>query len=229
MFAVIFEVQPKKERWDDYLNLAKFLKPALEKIDGFIDNERFASKRTKGRLLSLSTWRDEKAIIRWRTLGMHHEVQEKGRFEIFEDYHLRVGEITADTQIPKGQKLLQQRFDETEVSRAKVVTISELSPTGDKESASTDLGAPEIGIHGVIDCEVFESIYNPGKLLLLVSWQDADAADARKPKATALGKLRYRQVRVIRDYGMFDRREAPQYYPDIESKLIHSQASLGSG
>ena len=51
MFAVIFEVQPKKERWDDYLNLAKFLKPALEKIDGFIDNERFASKRTKGRLL----------------------------------------------------------------------------------------------------------------------------------------------------------------------------------
>ena len=80
MFAVIFEVQPKKERWDDYLNLAKFLKPALEKIDGFIDNERFASKRTKGRLLSLSTWPDEKAIIRWRTLGMHHEVQEKGRF-----------------------------------------------------------------------------------------------------------------------------------------------------
>ena len=64
MFAVIFEVQPKKESWDDYLNLAKFLKPALEKIDGFIDNERFASKRTKGRLLSLSTWRDEKAIIR---------------------------------------------------------------------------------------------------------------------------------------------------------------------
>jgi heme-degrading monooxygenase HmoA len=233
MFAVIFEVQPKKERWDDYLNLAKFLKPALEKIDGFIDNERFASKRTKGRLLSLSTWRDEKAIIRWRTLGMHHEVQEKGRFEIFEDYHLRVGEITADTQIPKGQKLLQQRFDETEVSRAKVVTISELSPTGDKESASTDLvtdlDVPEIGTHGVIDCDVFESIYNPGKLLLLVSWQDADAAEALKPKATALGKLRYRQVRVIRDYGMFDRREAPQYYPDIESKPIHSQASLGSG
>jgi len=229
MFAVIFEVQPKKERQDDYLNLAKFLKPALEKIDGFIDNERFASKRTKGRLLSLSTWRDEKAIIRWRTLGMHHEVQEKGRFEVFEDYHLRVGEITADTQIPKGQKLLQQRFDETEVSKAKVVTISEQSPTGNKESASTDLvtdlGVPEIGIHGVIDCEVFESIYNPGKLLLLVSWQDADAADALKPIATAIGKLRYRQVRVIRDYGMFDRREAPQYYPDIESNPIRSQAS----
>src|ERR1700685_1559816 len=95
MFAVIFEVTPKKERKDDYLALAKILKPELEKIDGFIDNERFGSRRTEGRILSLSTWRDEKAVIRWRTLGVHHAVQEKGRFEVFEDYHLRVDEFTA--------------------------------------------------------------------------------------------------------------------------------------
>jgi heme-degrading monooxygenase HmoA len=57
MFVVIFEVQPKQERWSDYLDLAKYLKPKLEAIDGFIDNERFESKRTKGRVLSLSTWR----------------------------------------------------------------------------------------------------------------------------------------------------------------------------
>ena len=34
MFAAIFEVQPKTERWDDYLDLAKYLKPKLEKNDG---------------------------------------------------------------------------------------------------------------------------------------------------------------------------------------------------
>ena len=101
MFAVIFEVKPRKERKDDYLALAKSLKPELEKIDGFIDNERFGSKRTEGLILSLSIWRDEKAVIRWRTLGMHHEIQAKGRAEIFEDYHLRVGEITADTHVPE--------------------------------------------------------------------------------------------------------------------------------
>ena len=95
MSAVIFEVQPKPERWDDYLSLAKELEPKLEAIVGFIENERFASKRTTGRLLSLSIWRDEKAVIRWRTHGEHHGVQEKGQFEIFADYHLRVGEITA--------------------------------------------------------------------------------------------------------------------------------------
>ena len=30
---------------------------------------------------------------------------------------------------------------------------------------------------GVHDAELFESIYTPGKLLLLVSWRDAAAAD----------------------------------------------------
>src|SRR5580700_464433 len=99
MFAVIFEVQPKKERYDQYVELAKFLKPELERIDGFIDNERFASQRVEGRVLSLSTWRDEKSVIRWRTLAVHHGVQEKGRNEVFADYHLRVGEITTDTHV----------------------------------------------------------------------------------------------------------------------------------
>ena len=223
MFAVIFIVQPKKDRFDDYLNLAKLLKPELEKIDGFIDNERFASKRTEGRVLSLSTWRDEKAVIRWRTLGVHHEVQEKGRLEVFEDYHLRVGEITADSEVPRGHKLRELRFDATETGNAKVVTISELSPAkGEKPAGAdlvADLGLPKSSTDGVIDQEAFESIYNPGELLLLVSWRDAAAAEHWKPRTPAAGKLRHRSVRVIRDYGMSDRREAPQFYPEIKKTV----------
>jgi heme-degrading monooxygenase HmoA len=219
MFAVIFEVKPKKERKDDYLALAKTLKPELEKIDGFIDNERFGSKRTEGLVLSLSTWRDEKAVIRWRTLGVHHEIQAKGRSEIFEDYHLRVGEITADTHIPQGQKLQEQRLDETGVGSSKAATISELTaenkmPASSNLSADFNLSA--IGISGVLDQEIFESITNPGKLLLLVAWKDAMAASAWQPTAPAGHELRHRQVRIIRDYGMQDRREAPQFYPPVE-------------
>ena len=48
-------------------------------------------------MLSHSTWRDEKSVVRWRTEGEHHAVQEKGRFKIFQDYHLRVGDVFADT------------------------------------------------------------------------------------------------------------------------------------
>jgi heme-degrading monooxygenase HmoA len=220
MFAVIFEVQPKPDRFDEYLELAKFLKPELEKIDGFMDNERFSSKRTEGRVLSLSIWRDEKAVIRWRTLGVHHEVQQKGRSGVFADYHLRVGEIVADDGLAAGQRLQQLRLDETETGKARAMTISELSPDTGKSAVSADLaadlGLPKHTAAGIIDQEAFESIYNPGKQLLLVSWRDAAAAAGWKPSTVAGGKLRHRQVRIIRDYGMSDRREAPQYYPPVE-------------
>src|ERR1700720_4596219 len=47
MFSVIFEVHPRPERFDLYLDLAKGLTPILEEIDGFIDNERFESTRRR--------------------------------------------------------------------------------------------------------------------------------------------------------------------------------------
>lgn len=226
MFAVIFEVQPRQERFDEYLKLAKFLKPEIEQVDGFIDNERFGSKRTRGRLLSLSIWRDEKSVIRWRTLAVHHKVQERGRSEIFADYHLRVGEITADTRPSAGAHLAQQRFDETEVGPTKAMTISELTPTAGGGRAAIDLAA-ELGLtermgSGVVDSEEYESIYNPGKLLLLVGWRDATAAGQWTPRGAAGWELRHRQVRVIRDYGMTDRREAPQYYPPVSRPVPNS-------
>ncbi len=126
MFAVIFEVHPKAEKFDDYLEQAKLLKPELEKIDGFIDNVRYGSLRRPGWILSLSTWRDEKALVRWRTHALHHEVQEKGRFEIFSDYHLRVGQVVSDTHVPTGQILREQRLDETETGEARAISIVEM-------------------------------------------------------------------------------------------------------
>jgi heme-degrading monooxygenase HmoA len=90
VFAAIFEVQPKQGKFDEYLSLAKFLRPKLEAIDGFVEIDRFANERTPRRVLSLSTWRDEKAVVRWRTQSDHQAAQEKGRFEVFEDRHLQL-------------------------------------------------------------------------------------------------------------------------------------------
>ena len=125
MFSVIFEVHPNDGRKDDYLEQAKHLKPILETIDGFVDNERFESLLRPGWVLSHSTWRDEKSVVRWRTEGEHHAVQEKGRFEIFQDYHLRIGDVTADTNPPKEAPVLERRFDETEIGKAKLVRSEE--------------------------------------------------------------------------------------------------------
>lgn len=222
MFSVIFEVLPADGKKDDYLQLAKHLKPILEKIDGFVDNERFESRMRPGWVLSHSTWRDEKSVIRWRTEGEHHAVQEKGRFDIFQDYHLRVGDVTSDTAPPKAAPIKERRFDETEVGAAKIVTFTEITPSeGAAFAAQIDLLPSHLGLDvgadAIVEHDVYASIYNPGKLALLVSWKDAKAADAWSPrKIDGMDELRHRKIRIVRDYGRFDRREAPQFYPDVK-------------
>ena len=123
MFSVIFEVHPKPDQWDAYLGHAKMLRPELEQVEGFIDNIRYKSLTRGGWILSLSGWRDEKSVVRWRTKMRHHMVQEKGRSEILLDYHLRVGQVTQDTRVPDGNVLAEQRLDETEVGEGTTITL----------------------------------------------------------------------------------------------------------
>ena len=96
MIAVIFEVVPAPGRKQEYLDLAAELRPALEKMDGFISIERFASLTNEGKILSLSIWRDEEAMKRWRQLEGHRAAQAKGRSGIFADYRLRVASVIRD-------------------------------------------------------------------------------------------------------------------------------------
>ncbi len=198
MFSVIFEVLPAEGKKDEYLGLAKHLKPIIETIEGFVDNERFESQRRPGWVLSHSTWRDEKSVVRWRTEGGHHAVQGKGRFEIFQDYHLRVGDVTADTDPPRDAPIQERRFDETEVGAAKIVTFTEITPdTGAGFAAQIDQLPAHLGLDlkdgAVIDHDVFASIYNPGKLALLVGWNGPEAANTWSPKRVdGIAKLRHR-------------------------------------
>ncbi len=96
MIAVIFEVVPQADRHDDYLAAAQVLRTELERIDGFISVERFASITQPGKLVSLSFWRDEAAVSAWRNLEVHRRMQESGRAGIFADYRLRVAHVVRD-------------------------------------------------------------------------------------------------------------------------------------
>lgn len=220
MFLAMFEVHPKVERFDEYLSLAKRLKPTLERIDGFVDNERFRSKGRAGWLLSLSTWRDEKSMVRWRTIGPHHIVQKQGRGEIFEDYHLRIGDVTADTHPPGAAPVHEQRFDETETG-AKFATVTELTnatAVGPQSDLVDALGL-DVANEGVVGYDVFESIYNPGKVAMLTLWNGPKSVGGWAPtKPPGIQMLRHRQVRIVRDYGMFDRRESPQFFSDAKGR-----------
>jgi heme-degrading monooxygenase HmoA len=96
MIAVIFEVLPYLGERHTYLDLAGELRAELSKIDGFISIERFESLTTRGKLLSLSFWRDEAAVKQWRNLEPHRVAQQAGRNGIFADYRLRIGDIVRD-------------------------------------------------------------------------------------------------------------------------------------
>jgi heme-degrading monooxygenase HmoA len=228
MFSVIFEVQPKPDQWDGYLGIAKMLRPELERVDGFIDNIRYRSLTREGWLLSLSGWRDEKALVRWRTRVRHHEAQETGRSEVLRGYHLRVGQITADSRIPEGFALSEQRLDETETGAATTVTLIDARrPEGLAQSTSAAEVARWLGLApdaaGLVAWHVFDAVLTPGDLMLLLSWRDEVAARRFESAAALPEGARLRRVRVVRDYGMYDRREAPQYYPDAEGgETIHA-------
>jgi len=220
VFSVIFEVCPKPEQWDAYLGHAKALRPELEKVEGFVDNIRYRSLTREGWILSLSGWRDEKALVRWRTHAGHHTVQEKGRSQIFSDYHLRIGQVTQDTRLPAGHILREQRLDETEAGEATTVSlIGGRRPAEWVGKAVPKQVAEWLGLQrdatGLLAWDVFDAVLTPGDIILLLSWRDQAVAEAFERKASLPDGTRLRRVRIVRDYGMFDRREAPQYYPEV--------------
>jgi heme-degrading monooxygenase HmoA len=96
MIAVIFEVIPTDDQRDEYLAIAQRIMPDLEKVDGFISVERFQSLADKRKLLSLSFFRDEAAVIRWRQAMVHKDAQQHGRSGLFESYRIRVAAVMRD-------------------------------------------------------------------------------------------------------------------------------------
>lgn len=96
MIAVIFEVMPAEGKKDAYLDIAAEMRPMVEQVEGFLGVERFQSLTNPDKLLSLSFFEDEDAVLRWRKLAAHRNAQSKGRSGIFSDYRLRVAHVIRD-------------------------------------------------------------------------------------------------------------------------------------
>ena len=96
MFAVIFEVWPAEGQRNTYLQMAAALRDELVQMDGFISIDRLESLYEPGKMLSLSFWRDEASLARWRELDAHRRAQRAGRDHLFADYRLRIAEVARD-------------------------------------------------------------------------------------------------------------------------------------
>ncbi|BCQ34482.1 antibiotic biosynthesis monooxygenase [Erwinia sp. MYb375] len=104
MIAVLFEAEISPDGQARYLQLAAELKPLLADIDGFIAIERFRSLADDGKILSLSWWRDEDAVLAWKQNAHHQAAQAEGRRHLFSFYRIRIAGVLRDySSENKGQ------------------------------------------------------------------------------------------------------------------------------
>ena len=90
------------------------------------------------------------------------------------------------------------------------------------EDVARWLGLPSKA-EALVSWDVFDAVLTPGDTILLMSWYGQLEAEAFEKTVPLQEGARLRRVRVVRDYGMYDRREAPQYYPYVHrGKIVHS-------
>lgn len=208
MFAVIFETTPNPSEIEQYLSIASALRPELLKVDGFLENERFRRDDNEGSLLSLSLWRYEKSLIRWRTQELHHRSQARGREGVLSDYRLRIGEVATQVDENGLAHTHEPRHDLTEVSEATFVTISVDAQSPDSESLDE-------WRDNLVEVTQFTSLNNADRRLLLLSWQKPQFGHQWLQARTSKGTVRHYGVNIIRAYGLRDRLEAPVFHAPV--------------
>ncbi|MGL4230795.1 MAG: antibiotic biosynthesis monooxygenase family protein [Casimicrobium sp.] len=114
-----------------------------------------------------------------------------------------------------------------------IAVIFEVTPrdgaTDEYFAHAADLKSKLESIEGFISVERFESVTQPGKFLSLSFWRDEDAVKAwrnqidhratqRAGRTMIFNDYRLRVAQVIRDYGLFDRGQAPE-----DSRKVHAE------
>jgi heme-degrading monooxygenase HmoA len=205
MMSLFFEVEVKPERTEQYLNLAASLKPALDKMGGCLFLDRFRSLSRNNLLLSYQIWQDEGAMTAWRVDAQHHKAQTLGREKVFSDYRLRIAQVIHEARPGKPVWQPERRTPYNDPARRKPTYALVAESKSAKLPARPDW-----------QTDAFASVYREGQFAHLIDVPELQSGMAFGDRLFADPTTEYvRIVEVIRDYGMYDRTEAPQYYPPI--------------
>ncbi|CCD88589.1 putative Antibiotic biosynthesis monooxygenase [Bradyrhizobium sp. ORS 285] len=204
MLSLFFEVEVKPGHLDRYLQLAASLRPELDALGGCLFLDRFKSLSRDNLILSYQIWQDEGAMTAWRVHAHHHDIQTLGRDKVFSDYRLRVAELIHEVRPGQAAWQPERRGTYNDPKRRAPTYVLVLETAEPKLNAVTGRTV-----------ESFCSVYREGRFAHLVELPDEAAGLTLSVQLLSEpGVDNIRVVEVARDYGMYDRREAPQYYPE---------------
>jgi heme-degrading monooxygenase HmoA len=210
MMSLFFEVEIKPGRTEQYLNLAASLKPALTELGGCLFLDRFRSLTRDNLILSYQIWQDEGAMTAWRVHARHHDVQTLGRDRVFSDYRLRVAQVIHEAR--PGETGLGQQIWQPE----RRTPYNDPARRPPAYMLATESKSAKLPVEPDWRSDAFESVYRDGHFAHLIELPDHQSGLVLGPRLFADPTTEYvRIVEVIRDYGMYDRTEAPQYYPPV--------------
>lgn len=201
MQALLFEMKPHDGHEDHYFRHAAALRPILMQHEGLAFIERYKSLSRPGVILSHSLWRDEASIARWRTNQNHHSSQMAGRYKHFADYRIRISHALQYFTGPGHQ----EQWGTTGM-------YADASSTVDR--TITIIRSSRVPNSG--QGEIFESVSETSSFLSVSSFTAQETGHEKFMHAlnddSTLSAI---LARVSRDYGMYERAEAPQYFRPI--------------
>jgi heme-degrading monooxygenase HmoA len=191
-YAAFFDVLPKSGFGETYFRMAADLKPIVEKNPGFISVERFQNFSEPDWYLSFSQWTDERVLAAWRCQKDHHQAQVCGRDLILEDYRLRVGALTIESNIAYAD--------------GKSLIFSAIGSFDNIQSVSEN--------HRTMFAKrtrFFKGVINPDRGFMLADFESGIPLDEMRAIFTN-GRIEVSVFEVKRDYGMFNRAQAPEVF-----------------
>lgn len=190
MHALFFEVRPHPGHLEHYFQHVDRLRPILAQHKGLAFLDRYACLSDKDVLLSHQLWESEDAIVAWRSDATHRRSQTAGNKVHFADYRIRV-----------GVRVLHWRTGpDHEISHAEAKQVAQHVLALYCNQPVVEAGYT-----------AFESYNNEGKFVALVTYEDFESAKAAWISQIGRDGLEEAAVyNIRRDYGLFDRDQAPQ-------------------
>ena len=202
MLALVFEVSPREGHESHYFERAAILRPRVEANPGLLFLDRYRSLSRPGIILSHSLWKDKASLEAWRTDKVHRSAQDAGRNTHFADYRIRIAPV----------------IDHVEPDIAHSDSANSVDRTSTSEFGNEPGQVPVkflliVASLGPLDCqsgETFESLNRTGVNLTIATENTLSAAREFVSQMRGISQVSdIKCCTVLRDYGMFDRAQAP--------------------